>query len=225
MTKAAHPAVFRLDALAAGDRDQEAAEHLVACPECRAYVESVTAEFLAAPRADAPMFVEEVVRAEQRRAVRRPAWVWAAASAVALAACLLLLVRTTGGPSTDLPTRAETHFKGGIQLAVIRDRDGHQERLATSLPARAGDRVRIELGVDSARPVEAGILATDGTWTLLLAPAELEAGVHYSEEGARFQDDAVEGWILAGAPEAVEDARKRRNFDAVRVIPIVAEPR
>src|SRR6202011_3209619 len=86
---------------------------------------------------------------------------------------------TSGGQSPG-PT-GESHFKGGLVVAVVRDRAGHQERLIGPFTVRAGDRIRVEVSSDGERPLSAGLLTDEGTWVTLLAPTILEAGTHYSE--------------------------------------------
>jgi hypothetical protein len=52
----------------------------------------------------------------------------------------------------------------------------------------------------------------------------LDAGTHFSEQAARFDDEPTDGWVLAGAPEDVERARRTREFLGVAVLPILASP-
>lgn len=61
----------------------------------------------------------------------------------------------------------------------------------------------------------AGLLGKDGSWLVLLTPALLEAGTHFSERSARFDDAPTEGWILAGEPQTVEGARATHDFSQV----------
>jgi hypothetical protein len=126
-------------------------------------------------------------------------------------------------PSPAPTTESANRFKGDIQLAVVLDRGGDQRRLTTEVAVRPGDRVRVEIGVDSARPLVVGMLGKDGTWVVLLAPATLEAGTHFSERAAKFDDTPTEGWIVAGHPDDVERARMTKSFDKVRAIPVVVE--
>jgi hypothetical protein len=110
----------------------------------------------------------------------------------------------------------ESRFKGGLVVAVVRDRGGRQERLAGPFPVRAGDRVRVEVSTDRDRPLAAGLLTDEGEWVTLLAPVALEAGTHYSELAARFDESPTRATLLVGDPEDVERARASRDF--VRVV-------
>lgn len=227
-----HPAGFRLDALAAGDPDDEARVHVDACDACRAYVDGLRAEAEAAPtdRDAARAFVARLApspspaAARSRPRIARVAWV---AGPLLAAALLFLVVRRPatpderGAPSAETP---ESRFKGGIQLAVVLDRGGDQRRITSEVAVRPGDRLRVEVGIDSARPLVVGMLGKDGTWVVLLAPTTLEAGTHFSERAARFDETPTEGWILAGHPDDVERARMTKSFDRVRAIPVVLEP-
>ena len=230
-----HPPVFRLDAHAAGDEDQRVAAHLASCEECAAYVASATeaaSEFRRREGAAADAFVAGLAsrRAPPRGLlVRLPRAAWVVAPLLAAAALLLIVRGRPGDPGVADPILVapgpSIRFKGKkLQLAVVRDRQGDQSRVATEITVRPDDRLRVEVGVDDARPIEVGFLGKDGTWVLLLAPAVLEAGTHLSERSARFDDTPTEGWIVAGDPDDVARAKTTRAFDDVSVIPVVVEP-
>ena len=108
-----------------------------------------------------------------------------------------------------------THFKGELSVVAIRDRDGVQTRFAGPFAIRADDRVRLELAVDRERPLAAGLLFADGSWTPLLAPADLSAGAHLSELAARFDDSRTDATLLVGAPNDVTRARATHDFERV----------
>jgi hypothetical protein len=158
--------------------------------------------------------------------VMMPRAAWIAAPLLA-AAALLLIVRGTHevphAPEPSVSGEPSFRFKGKLQLAVVRDRQGDQSRVATEVTVRPGDRLRVEVGVNDTRPIEVGFLGEDGTWVLLLAPAVIEAGTHFSERAARFDDTPTAGWIVAGHPEDVARARVSRTFDAVSAIPVIVE--
>jgi hypothetical protein len=231
-----HPPAFRLDAHVAGDLDPSVTEHLAACDACTAYIAATTA---AAARfagtegkkaADFVLALDDRARA-RARAEARPRWIakvpraaWVAAPLLA-AAALLFLVRMPTTPLVPAVTEPAVRFKGKMQVAVVRDRNGDQSRIATEVRVRPGDRLRVEVSIDEARSIEVGFLGKDGTWVLLLAPAFIEAGTHFSERAARFDDMPTEGWIIAGIPDDVSRARSRREgFEDVSVIPVIAEP-
>lgn len=228
-----HPNAIRLEAVAAGDADAEVDAHLETCAECKDYVTRLAAEARAATT-DGDAFVaklaakvEEPEGAPQASSagakVYRFAWI---AAPLAIAAALFLILRPAGtrpldpvGSSGDPATR----FKGGIQVAIVLDREGDQRRVVNEVRVRPGDRIRAEVAVDSAQPLLAGMLGNDGTWVVLLAPTTLEAGTHFSERAARFDEAPTEGHVLVGHPDAVERARKTRRFDDVRAIPVVRD--
>ncbi len=221
-----HPSIFRLDAHVAGDHRDDVAAHLDGCEACRAYVAATAKEAEAfRPEVDFVQRLDEKVSSLPERRWARVAWV---AAPLLAAAALLLVVRGGRDPSATgvvpLPTDPAIRFKGKVQLAVVRDRSGAQSRLTTDVSVKPGDRLRVEVGVDDARPIEIGFLGKDGTWVLLLAPALIEAGTHFSERSARFDEHPDEGWIIGGHPDAVSRARASRSFDEVTVIPITVEP-
>lgn len=233
MNEPTHPAGFRLDGHAAGDHDADVAAHLATCTSCHAYVEEVSAAARAFAVTDAEhgegFLAKLAARAGAsraavvplRRRVARAAWF--AAPLVAAAALVLFLRRgDTESPSAPVDT-VETRFKGSLQLSVIRDRDGSQQKVSGDVAVRPGDRLRVEVAIDAERPIVVGMLGNDGTWVVLLAPTLLEAGTHLSERAARFDDAPTEGVILAGPPDAVETARATRTFDGLTVLTVVQE--
>jgi hypothetical protein len=125
------------------------------------------------------------------------------------------LQATVGATATTATTAAESRFKGGLVVAVVRERAGHQERLTGPFQVRAGDRVRVEVSIDREGPVAAGLLTDEGEWVALLAPAALEAGTHFSELAARFDESPTRATLVVGEPEAVQRARATRDFVGV----------
>jgi hypothetical protein len=111
------------------------------------------------------------------------------------------------GPATEDP---ETTFKGGVQIAVVRDRDGHQDRFTSRVVVRPGDRLRIEVALDRSEAILAGVLADDGTFLPLMAEGTRGQGTHFSEQAARFDDDPTRGWILVGPADAIEKSKAAR---------------
>jgi hypothetical protein len=238
-----HPPLFRLDAHAAGDHDEHVGPHLARCAVCSDYVERLRVAVRAHADDDAAKAAELVLGLDDRRrasnaedppkAQGRPIW-WGVPrraavgglSLLAAAAALVLLARdgiVVAAPDAAV-TEPAVHFKGKLQLAVIRDRSGDQTRSATEIRVRPGDRLRAEISVDDSRPVEIGFLGKDGTWIVLFAPALVQAGTYFSDRAAQFDETPTEGWILAGRPEDVSRAKAARSFEEVSAIPVVAEP-
>jgi hypothetical protein len=229
-----HPSAARLDAVAAGDTDASVDAHLVGCEACRRYVETLRGEAARFRSGhDAKEFIARV-RKRSARSTRERRWsraAWTVAPLLA-AAIVLLVVRarppasgSSGGgvepPGTTLP---ETHFKGGLVVAVVRERAGHQDRLTGPFQVRANDRIRVELSNDQEGGLSAGLLTDEGEWVPLLAPTTLEAGTHYSELAARFDESPTSATLLAGEPGAVDRARRTRDFAGVVAWRVTSEP-
>jgi hypothetical protein len=178
-----------------------------------------------AARADS--FVQAVRRRE--RATIRPRLVWSGgiASALALAAGVILFahsrsVRTDGEGigRDDLSSQGPVRFKGGMQTAIIVEHGGVQSRETGALTLEPGDRIRLEIALDHDARIAAGVLAEDGEWAWLQAPALFTGGTHYSEHSITFDHDVASGWVLVGTEDAVERARKSRNLHEVTAIRI-----
>ncbi len=232
-----HPSAIRLEELAAGDGDGETRGHVQACAECRAYVEHLAAgaqEFAQMQGASAEQFVEAVrARHVMKSGVRWRTIAWIGGP-LAAAAAVLLYLSVPSAPQhgitpsvvvSGMSAPSASRFKGRLQVAVVRDRAGVQDRSTGPVAVRAGDRLRVEVGVDVPAPIEAGVLGKDGTWVELLAPRVLGQGTHYSEQSVRFDESPTDGWVLVGSPDAVEKARISRDFSAVIVVPVTVEPR
>jgi hypothetical protein len=219
-----HPPAWALDAVAAGDAPGPIEPHLAECDACRQYVAELqreATEFRA--RADAKVFAAKVVaRAADRPGPRR---VWRAlwVAAPALAAAVALVAWPSKAPPPVLVGPASStgqHFKGGLTLAVIRERAGRQERLTAPFEVEPGDRIRVEVDVDRDQPVAAGLLSADGAWASLLSAVPLGPGTHYSELAARFDDGPTDAVLIVGAPDEVDRARRTRNFADVIAWPV-----
>jgi hypothetical protein len=216
-----HPHAQRLDALAAGDDDPEASAHVAECEACSKYVGALgaaAAEFAAHPP---PRKVVPLRRHPLRAAV-------ALIPALAVAAVFLFVIQgkpllpTEGPPEPS--SIAETRFKGLGQLAVVRERDGRQERFTGTVPTRPADRLRVEIGVGSQTTLTVALLEEDGSFLVLLRPRALEPGTYHSEKAALLDERPTLGWIIAGTPEAVEQARQSRSFEQVLAIRVESEP-
>jgi hypothetical protein len=128
-------------------------------------------------------------------------------------------------PSTMGSTASSEHFKGGLTIAVIRERAGRQDRLTEPFEVEPGDRIRLEIAVDRDRPLAGGLLSADGAWASLLSPVPLGPGTHYSELAARFDDDPTDAVLIVGAPADVDRARATRNFADVIAWRVRSAPR
>jgi hypothetical protein len=229
-----HPTAPKLDAFAAGDEDASVADHLRACDACRAYVDDLREQantFRASidPRAFAEKIRERSESAGVAIAKRSRSGVilGISASTLAMAAAIFLWLRVASPtPQSQIAsnTSEASHFKGSMSVRVIRDRKGHQENFTGPFVVHAGDRIRIEVGIDHASSVTAGFLADDGTWTPILVPTELEAGTSYSDLAARFDDAPVHASLIVGTPEAVDRARRSHTFNDVIAWRVTSEP-
>jgi hypothetical protein len=215
---------------AAIDEASEATRaHLAECEACRRHVEKLRAGARAFAEQDAAPFLQMVARgAEGERRARglaltRIAWL---AAPLAAAAIFVLLARPAAGPLLE-PAAQTARFKGGepaVFAIVEHGRGAEQERVTGEVRVRAGDRVRVEVSVDHPSPIVAGVLEDDGAWTQLLAPAELDAGTHFSDLAARFDDPVRPARILVGAPEAVARGRTGGDLAGVVVLRILPAP-
>jgi hypothetical protein len=229
-----HPASYLLEEVAAGVGDEQTSQHVEQCEACRAYVtklEAGAADF-AQQLPSAEQFADGVV--ERSKSSGKRAWIAAGAalSLVAAAAVLFLVLRppeATVGPvamattTTDMADATGVRFKGAPQIAVIRERDGQQQRLSVEAGIRAKDRLRVEISVDAPTMVEVGVLSEDGAWVALLPAKQLTPGTHFSPQAVRFDEAPSNGWVIAGSPEAVDRARKTKRFEGVTVIPLHVE--
>jgi hypothetical protein len=247
-----HPAGARLDGVATGDSDAEASAHVASCAECSAYVARLREELDSFSRAQAEHpdgFVASVLQrraaagngnsvmpdlygragnAVGRRSPLRGRWIAGAASVLALAAVVLLVLRPPRSEPLDPagvgPREGPIRFKGGAQVAVIVEHRGVQSRELGSLVIAPGDRIRVEIALDHQEPVTAGVLTEAGEWAELQPQALFEAGTHFSEKSIAFDGNVEEGWVVVGPPEAVERARQTRDFRVVHAIRIHAAP-
>ena len=101
----------------------------------------------------------------------------------------------------------DTTFKGGPQIAVVRERAGRQERFVSVVPVRPGDRLRVEVALDREQAILGAVLADDGSYLELMPQGVRGAGTHFSEKSAKIDASPTRGTILIGTPEAVARAR------------------
>jgi hypothetical protein len=171
----------------AGDADP----HLAACDLCRARLreldehrERFRSEIDVESALDALM---QATRARTRsRAWSRP-WGVAAATALAIAACVVLWLRPRSDDSHDQVTR-----KGGLYFKVIRlDRAGHVGPVASGDHLHPGEAIRFRL--TAREPGFVSIIGVDAarTVTAYSGPLALERGVARVVDGSIILDDTL----------------------------------
>lgn len=167
---------------------------------------------------------------------RRAAWMLASTAAVPLAAAAALLLFLRAPPTEDAlapvppstPTPSalvatggpepETTFKGGVQVAVIRERAGAQARFTGVVRIRPGDRLRVEVALDREQAILAAVMGDDASWVELMSEGVRRPGTHFSERSARVDASPMQGTILVGSPEAVARARSERRLEGVAAV-------
>jgi hypothetical protein len=173
---------------------------------------------------------------ERLRAAALRHWLLRAAPPALTAALLLFIVlrgpsanqvgipRPVASPPPVMVSPGEalpgTTFKGIVPIAVIREREGQQERLTGAVRVRPRDRLRIEVALDHEQAILAAVLGDDGSWLELMSDAVRGPGTHFSERSARVDASPMQGTILVGSPEAVARARATRRFDEVSTLRI-----
>lgn len=233
---ACHAFVERLrGALSAGPSRSRAADAVA-----RAAARAADPEESTRPRAAA----EPSTTSRAREAARRLWLMKASTVAVPLAAAAVLLVVlrspatkealvsapytssssfTSESPTATLEPAApdpETTFKGGVHIAVIRERAGRQERFTGSVEVKPGDRLRVEVALDREQAILAAVMGDDASWLELMVEGSRRPGTHFSERSARVDASPMRGTILVGSPEAVARARATRRFHDVSSIRI-----
>ena len=231
-----HPSLDRLEAFAAGDACAGVRGHLASCASCTQYVaalENAKRVFRERPGANGPL-QRALAAAPQGALARTHARGLAAGSALLAAAALALFVGVRPPPPrAELPpaeparesaASGEMRFKGELSVAVIRERGGSQDRLVGPFAVRPSDAVRVEVSVDREGALTAGLLTDAGEWIVLLAPALLPVGTHYSEQQARFDTSPTRATLLVGAPAEVERARRTRDFAGLIAWRVTSDP-
>lgn len=234
-----HPSSLDLEAFACGEKLALVDAHVGVCDECRAFVEKLAAgakafaisieegleDLLAKVSTREPAVRDNVVALSSAKKRETKSSLFMLLPLVAVAAGVIVWIvlpslsprqKTTMNTTptvtpTGLPTEdPETTFKGGVQVAVVRDREGHQDRFTSKVVVRPGDRLRIEVALDRSEAILAGVLAEDGTFLSLMTEGTRGQGTHFSEQAARFDDEPTRGWILVGPPDAIERAKAAR---------------
>jgi hypothetical protein len=206
-----HPSSLDLEAFAVGEPDETVERHLAECEACRAFVTKLGG-LAAPPLRSAP--------------TSRLAKVIPLIVPLAAAAALFFVLKRP--PPSDVPTpiprssleapAPETTFKGALPIAVVRERNGSQERFTGRAAIRPGDRLRVEVALDREATISAGVLGDDGSWLELMPEGSRAAGTHFSEKSARVDAEPLRGTIVVGAPAEVELARTTRSFGGVSTL-------
>jgi hypothetical protein len=226
-----HPALYQLETYAAGDRVPATVQHLADCDACKAQVEQLAAMYETLPAEDFLAKIDARAKTADDAAVdnvvvgpwrARAAWV---AGVGALAAGTYLFVgHTAPARQPTVVTEEGVRFKGErLQLALVRERSGAQERLTKTVRVKAGDRVRAELVLERPGAVTVVLLRDDGKTWPMLAPTELKPGVNYSPEAIRFDAERFVGYVVAGDPESVELALSKQDFAKVQRVRVESE--
>jgi hypothetical protein len=230
-----HPSAIDLEAFACGDALAHVAAHVGGCTACRSFVDR--AEKAAAT--PAPVDVAPVLALARRREAKRR-WLLASsvAAPLAVAAAALLFVRPAAhdapvaaldppAPSEQTGERLltapfhrdpDTTFKGGLQLAVVRERAGAQARFTEGFRVRPGDRLRIEVALDRPVAIVGGVMGDDGSWVELMPEGVRDSGTFFSEKSVSIDAQPTSGTILVGPPDAVLAARTSHGIAGVRAI-------
>jgi hypothetical protein len=125
--------------------------------------------------------------------------------------------------ATGAAVEPETQFKGGPQVAVVRERGGQQARFSGSsgpLRVRPGDRIRLEVALDREQAILGAVLGDDGSYLELMPDAVRGPGTHFSEKSAKFDAAETRGTVLIGTREAVARARTTHQLDGVTSVRI-----
>lgn len=117
----------------------------------------------------------------------------------------------------------DTQFKGGMQVAVVRDRAGAQARFSSTVRVRPGDRLRVEVALDHEQAILGAVLADDGSYLELMPQGVRGPGTHFSERSAKIDAAPTRGTIIIGSPEAVARARETRNLEGVTTLRVELE--
>ncbi|WP_394838565.1 hypothetical protein LVJ94_16840 [Pendulispora rubella] len=215
-----HPSAVQLEAYAVGHETSATRAHVEGCASCARYVDEIrhNAQAFAQDDVAAARFVgavrakQEAARDERSRRWRAGAWKMGAAVAFAAGTFLFLQFGPLSTPGHVVPSEGPVRFKGGTQVTVIVEHAGLQSRQPGPLELEPGDRIRLEIALDHDERVAAGVLSNAGEWADLQAPTVLKAGTHYSEQSIQFDQEVPTGVILVGPAEAIEQARKNRDF-------------
>ena len=220
-----HPNAIDLEAFASGEPIARVATHVETCDECRGYVAKIGA-------LEAPMVPKTSTIRELRP---KRARIELLAIPLAAAAALLLFLRSPEVrhldqahvalqvPEVTAEPEPTVRFKGGMQLAVVRERKGAQDRFTDTFTIRPGDRLRLEVAVDQSRSILGAVLGDDGSYLELMDEGVRDAGTYFSEKSARIDSDPTPGTLIVGDPGLVRAAKVTRHFDGLRTVRVERE--
>lgn len=229
-----HPNSLRLESFACGEPNASVESHVDECSECRTFVAGIRAALTRGPsRVDAE---RAVARAARRHAPSRTR-LWTGASVAAPLAAAAALLFFLHGPKTPEPTASTpatsepvalvapsveptTTFKGGIQVAVVRERGGNQARFAGRVAVRPGDRLRVEVALDQEQDILAAIMGEDGSWLELMPQGARSSGTHFSDRSARVDASPLRGTVVVGSPDAMKRAKETKDASGLATIRI-----
>lgn len=218
-----HPNAITLEAFACGESNAHIATHLETCTLCQDYV--TKAQGL------------RMSRRTPQRTARSHVW-WIVAVPAAAAALFLLLrpqadeLRTGIRVPASVVVAEATHeeettpirFKGeSLQIAVVRDRGGQQARFTDVVKTRPGDRLRLEVAIDSSQAILGGVLGDDGSWLEMTTDGVREVGTFFSEKSTRIDGEPTSGIVLVGPPDDVRRAKKDHLFAGLKTVRIEIE--
>ncbi len=234
-----HPTPLDLERAASGETMPEVVAHLETCEPCMAHVGTLREGVRAfIPEHD---FVKNL-RARQAQstepargtlaATKRPLLAgrrWAAVvGPLAMAAGVIFYVYSSGDPGRargpEAGAEEDGRLKGGLGLAVIRDRAGVQDRFTSTCQLAPGDRVRLEVVTDRPRTLVTGVLSFKGEWIELDPPRALARGTHLTTTALRVDPDGLAGYAVVGELEAVERG-KRGDWRGVVRLTLEGAPR
>lgn len=228
-----HPNALDLEAFACGEPIARVAQHVESCDACKGYVAKIGG--LEAPKVPAARVVS--IRPKRIR-------VELLAIPLAVAAALLFFLRSPEPkklgeahltiPAITPPSSTQvaelTHedgpgvrFKGGLQLAVVRERGDRQDRFTDGFTIRPGDRLRLEVAVDESRSILGAVLGDDGSWLEMMSEGVRDAGTYFSEKSARIDSEPTAGTLIVGDPGLVRAAKVTRHFEGLRTLRVEVE--
>jgi hypothetical protein len=179
---------------------------------------------------DAQAFIERVLHLAQARkeeaaqAAKDKRYggfhLWALGSA---AACLSLLLFFVFGHPLIFSDRhlEKMHVKGpeaSFSLKLVISRQGYAFTTSETVEVHPGDSITAELSLRSSMRLEVGFLEDNGAWFPLFDPAAYAPGTHVADKALEADDHPSSGWLIAGSPQRVEEAKKRRDVSAVQAI-------
>ena len=240
MSNEDHPDIYEIHNYMDGKAKPDVARHVKSCPNCLAVVDEYTQKreaFLArspTPEEFAKRIVQMAARQEAEERMRRYrlsarlGWGAAVAAAAGLAA-VLLAPGSLWPPPPQAGVRSHgpelQHRGASSKFTAVRIRGGRKSRHVDSVSVRDGDKLYVEVHLDKAARLSAGLLQDDGTWSDLFEDRHIEAGTYPVNRAKVLTPSrhADPGWLLVGPPSLVKEALAERRTDidgltAIRVM-------